>query len=259
MDRHEFENWARSSGRIVEESETAYTIELFGDSKIVCPKSDTSVTTCIARDFMWESWISAFMLRELNPSTLFVDVGANCGYYSVLASHRGAKVFSIEPNPNYIPLLMETSTFQHSPFEVIHAAMSDQEGLLNLRVPGTLEGSATIRQDADFSGHDEYSIEVPAATLDTLDIPCEGNVIVKIDAESAEEMIWDGALKFMEKHSPTFVIEYTPGAYSDSFTDKLKAYGEISYIDFQGAEVPLLVNTLSELTDWAMLVVRKRN
>jgi hypothetical protein len=104
-------------------------------------------------------------------------------------------------------------------------------------------------------------VSVPTDTLNSF----YGNinkqeVIIKIDAESAEEKIWDGASLFTEENdldSIVFVIEYTPGAYSDDFIGKLESFGPLAKINFAGEEEPVTGKWLGRQSDWSMLIIRR--
>ena len=84
----------------------------------------------------WEPDLAAFVRRRLRPGDTFVDVGANVGYVSALASRlvgpRGA-VVAIEPSPPVIAALQETLTRNDlTNVRMVAAAVSDREGELPL-------------------------------------------------------------------------------------------------------------------------------
>lgn len=262
--REEFERWASSGALVADETDDYYKIRLFWDSYIYAPKSDQSVTPCLLGTG-WESWISAWMMNNIKAGQWFFDIGANSGYYSVLAQRQGAQVFAFEPNPDYRELLLKTFNGFASGSYLYSVALSDSPGKVVLRVPGSFEGSASIRDSADFSSHDVREALVDARTLDDVydDIKhAHGpgrSTIVKIDAEGAEEMILDGGREFLSSIRPILVMEYTPGAYSDSFIDKLTDYGYLSKIDFDGGEQQISREEIESSTDWIMLVIRPKD
>lgn len=255
--RELFERWARSSVRVISETDDVVVVELFDSRTIVCPKSDISVRECIVRDGMWESWVSLFVCRNLTPDHLFIDVGANCGYYSVLASLVTDKVWSFEPNPEYIDLLSETASLnvQHMDMKVLPYALSSKSGKATLHIPGRLEGSASLRNV--FGGdYDLREVGVDVATLDEFSPEGDAPILIKIDAEGLEEEIWKGSTKFRERFAPTFVMEYTPGSYSKEFVKTMEEYGKLSIVDFAGEERPVAREELESTTEWKTVVVR---
>jgi hypothetical protein len=84
--------------------------------------------------------------------------------------------------------------------------------------------------------------------------------LIKIDAESAEEIIWNGATELLSRHNaPVVVLEYSPtGTYSKEFPERLLEYGEVTGIGYDGNEHPVDLDFLNSLTDWYMIVVRKK-
>ena len=60
-----------------------------------------------------------YLHRKLRPGDVFIDVGANIGYYTLLASQRvgaSGKVFAIEANSGtYAKLLRNIITIQQTP------------------------------------------------------------------------------------------------------------------------------------------------
>ena len=69
---------------------------------------DRLITPQIVEHGLWALETSAFLVRRLRAGSTFVDVGANVGYFGVLASPlvgaRG-RVFAVEPDPANLPLL----------------------------------------------------------------------------------------------------------------------------------------------------------
>ena len=94
---------------------------------------DQHVSRRIREDGIWEPYETSLLLRLLQPGDVFVDVGANIGYFSVLAAslvgEQGA-VFSFEPDPNNYRLLcanMALNAFDGNSVTV-EAALSDLAG-----------------------------------------------------------------------------------------------------------------------------------
>lgn len=219
---------------------------------------DFSVTPCLINDGFWESWITAWFLNNLGSDT-FVDIGANTGYYSILAANKGLTVEAYEPNPKYVEMMNASQTLvEDGDFRVYECAVSNRSGTAILSIPERLQGSATIR-DVDLSAYNSSPLEVRTVTLDTHFANAhKRDMLIKVDAEGAEELVWDGAQHTNERHSPVWMIEYTPGAYSDEFLDKLESYGDLMWINHSGEEEPIDKGYILSRTDWLMLVIRPR-
>ncbi|MEM8560709.1 MAG: FkbM family methyltransferase [Pseudomonadota bacterium] len=71
-------------------------------------QSDLHVSTAIASNGIWEPLETYFLLAMLRPGDVFVDVGANIGYFSLLASQRvgaAGAVLAFEPEADNFALL----------------------------------------------------------------------------------------------------------------------------------------------------------
>ena len=83
-------------------------------------------------------------------------------------------------------------------------------------------------------------------------------LIIKIDDEGAEELIWNGSRRYRSTNKPTLMIEYTPNAYTAQFLDELEEYGRLRWINFDGQEEPITREQILLQTDWIMLVIRPK-
>lgn len=152
---------------------------------------------------------------------LFLDVGANTGFYSLLATtaDRRATAMAFEPVPEVAALLRANlaANPQGRRVEVREAAVGDTEGAVDLHLPpaqadGTVETSASL--DPDFKGTIERVVQVEAHTLDGVwtaaGRPPVG--VVKIDVEGVEARVLAGAAGLLDGARPVVTIEVLPGA-----------------------------------------------
>lgn len=233
-------------------------------------KDDYSVSPCLIRDGFWEAWITAWFLNEISPRTWFVDIGANTGYYSLIAAKNGVQsVMAYEPNPKYVEMLRESikigweqsrgDWLPEKHFNVYPHAVSDKIGRATLTIPENLQGSASIK-NVDFAEYNPYQIECTTVTLDhqLAGIPRQSDMLIKVDAEGAEELIWSGAVNTNYYHRPVWIIEYSPGSYSVDFLSKLESYGDLAWINHSGEEEAITKEAILADGDWFMLVLRPR-
>jgi FkbM family methyltransferase len=161
----------------------------------------------------WELWITKLFCDLLRPGMTVVDVGANFGYYTLLAAagiHLESHVHAIEADPHNFEILtknVEVNGYE-SFVKTYHCAA------LNVRRPVTLHqfrnhfGSNGIFSDpADprIAG----SVQVPGIPLDELiTVPVD---LMKIDAEGCEPLIFEGMRELIAR-SPNLQIlmEFAP-------------------------------------------------
>jgi FkbM family methyltransferase len=164
--------------------------------------------------------VIAKLCRRWSP--VFVDVGANTGYYSLLAASMGAReVWAFEPVPSIRNILMENiqESDLSSPISVRPEALSEDAGHSTLYLPnashGLIETSASLNP-AFRQAHDAV-IEVPVSTIDAL-WPTMGRELgpqewlLKVDVESLEPQVLKGGLAFINAQRPVIAIEMLPDA-----------------------------------------------
>lgn len=153
-----------------------------------------------------------FTLRYLRPGDAFIDVGANIGFYSLLASsaNAGAPVLAIEPHPVASGRLRENARLNS--FRKIHvreAAAGEKGGTAMLTTD--LVDQNRIRTAEGGSGH---SITVPVVTVDgelaDLGIEPASVAMVKVDAEGFEANVLSGARRLLDAEpGPVWMVELT--------------------------------------------------
>jgi FkbM family methyltransferase len=144
---------------------------------------------------VWEPDLTAWISRQLRPGDVFVDVGANVGYYSLLAatlvSNTGA-VIAIEASPTVFRQL-EANLARNRAVNVraVNVAASDQRGQVQLfRGPEHNLGETSVFQAPGFAPDGT----VAAAPLGDILLPEELSRarLVKMDVEGAEAAVLAG-------------------------------------------------------------------
>ena len=140
-----------------------------------------------------------FLLHFLRAEDLFIDVGANVGSYTLLASGIvGAKSISSE----FAPV-----TFQKLKANIISNHLEVKSSLINAAV-GCKNGILHFTSDLDTVNHvllDEnlitaQTISVPVHTLDAfVEVKCVKNCLIKIDVEGFEFEVLGGMKKILEE------------------------------------------------------------
>ena len=226
-------------------------------------KDDVSLTPSIREHNFWESWITSWFTYNVKPGHHIVDIGANAGYFTMLFERLVGEdgfVTAFECNPNYVMALRMTAKFNEAKFKLVPVAVSDRPGHTELIYPGEYTGSASIVHGFDKKWGEEHKVLVPTTTLDYEFYGKRSPDLIKIDAESAEEVIWNGAESLLAREdAPVGVMEYSPtGVYTEEFPDKLFAYGNVTRINYEGKEEPITPDYLKSLEDWDMLVIRRK-
>lgn len=136
-----------------------------------------------------EEATTEFIKSFLKPGMTFVDVGANVGYFTLLAASRGCRVVAFEPTPAVVVRLHENVALNgFDEVTVVNAAVADKRGTLKLFLSP---------DDPEANNLYEGSISVEVSTVSLDDALADHGVkkvdLLKIDAEGAEPMILIGA------------------------------------------------------------------
>jgi len=132
----------------------------------------------------------AFVLHFLREGQRFVDVGANVGTYTILASGVcGAETLAVEPIPSTFARLSANVRLN----DIAHRVRLHNVGLA--AKPGRLSFTSSLDTVNHVVGNDTgvagASIEVPVVTLDEL-VGDRRPVLIKVDAEGFEREVFAG-------------------------------------------------------------------
>lgn len=257
MGRRVLELVSKNAAGIIDETDKYYWVKVLNLFEMYVMKSDKSVTPHLVEDGFWESWITQYISDRISPGTVFFDIGANTGYYSLLANYRGAMVTAYEPNPAYYEMLnatIERQNINRMPIRVSPTAISDKKGTETLYIPKELHGSASLNElDSKW---ETTPVEVRTQPLSLKGC---GHYLIKIDAEGAEEKIWDGMIDDLRSRvgPQEVLLEYTPKSYSDNFLDKLESYGPLHWVNYDSYREPVSREWLLSQDDWVMLSLKR--
>jgi FkbM family methyltransferase len=183
----------------------------------------------------WEAFetpLPRIFLETIARTTgLVVDVGANTGFYSLLAARRGSNVLAFEPVPAVREILIRNVAGNRlqGKIKISACAASDRAGRATLFVPdpshGLIETSSSLNEQ--FQPH-ASTLEVDVAPLDTLLLPGQKVGVVKIDAEGHEAAVLRGAMGLIARDRPVLFVEVLPAAEMIFMTRLL---AEMEYVD----------------------------
>ena len=130
---------------------------------------------------IWEPSMTAWLRATLKPGDTFVDVGANVGYFTLLASDLvgpTGRVVAVEPSAATRRLLERNVSSNHvANVRIVEAAVSDHIGSLPIYGAG-VTGTATLDPAWAAKVHFEHTGDVPVLTLpDMLTARSDGNLL----------------------------------------------------------------------------------
>ena len=168
---------------------------------------------------IWEPTLTKYISDNLSQGDIFVDVGANIGYYSCMAANivgDTGTVHAIEASPKIFLLLCNNiSLNKANNIQSHNIAVSNQQGFLSIYAGKKSNiGQTTTR----IENSSEYKLiketEIQADTLDNI-IGINDLInarIIKIDVEGAEWQVLQGIENIIPhlSHRTEIVIEISP-------------------------------------------------
>jgi len=175
-------------------------------SKLIIQKGMTGATGnlyCGLHEFNEMSFLLHFLRRD----DYFVDVGANIGSYTILASaHVGAKVISIEPVPStFLNLRMNICINQMDKnVETYNIAIGSKTGMINFT--SSFDTTNHVATEEDLKDNAAGIIKVPIKTLDEIINDFQIPILLKIDTEGFETEVIAGASRLLSKNTLKAII-----------------------------------------------------
>lgn len=175
----------------------------------------------------------SFLLHFLRPGDCFIDVGANIGSYSILASGvNQAYSIAIEPIPGTFEKLKQNRALNDlgNFVKQWNIGLSDQ--------PGSLNFTGEKGQQNHVVREDEKSISNTTVKASTLDLIAEGYppTLLKIDVEGFETAVLAGGHKTLQNPNLKAIIMETMGLGNRYGFDEAALNEKIQGFGFQPFE-----------------------
>lgn len=164
----------------------------------------------IERHGVWEPRTTEYIKSHLRAGQLFVDVGAQVGYFSTLASGLGAKVIAFEPSSENRKYLAENCPN----IQIIDKALSNINAQVQLFI-GKTPGEHSLEQNY----HNAIGSEiVEAIKYDDLNLGIPD--MIKLDIEGGEQKALEGMQSILTTDKPiTLILEDWYNRVSDWLID----------------------------------------
>jgi FkbM family methyltransferase len=159
----------------------------------------------------WEPLFSRYLLSIPKNNGIFIDVGANIGYFSILASIIFSEVHAIEASPATSGRLRQNLLANDCSNVVVHeVAVGKEEGFVDFFQDPRQSGAASIFKPEQ----GVFEARVPIAPIEKILSSIEWSRVkfIKIDVEGFEGPVLDSILK-LSKDLPQDVkifVEYDP-------------------------------------------------
>jgi FkbM family methyltransferase len=220
------------------------SIEINGDKFQFVPRFRS--LTNIYEPITWK-----FMRQILSESQQFIDVGANIGFYTLLAMKmmgRNSRIVSFEPNPGtYDNLFKNVSMNLTNSAPQLHLAgvYDGQTNHINIQNDDSCCSSFQIASALDQTNANDSNItKIPSLKIDDLYFDTTLPTLIKLDVEGAEVGILRGATNFFKNMSNVLLVLAVHPEQMTDFNESIESLNiEIKKLNL------LLVNQQGELVD----------
>lgn len=210
-------------------------------------------------------FITRYIINNLRKGDTFLDVGANIGFFTLLASvivGENGKVYSFEPIPNTYKYL-ETNVSNKQNVEIYKLGIHNKPGLHEILDFGAYnnfynslgEKAKLVSQLSDLRhGGNTETLMIRTITLD--EFCTQNNVIpniIKLDTEDTEDLILSTSINTLEKYKPEVIFEMFNLSVQEGRLQKIiSSFSSMGYSCYQfcGDEIVPLENTKDAKTNY---------
>ncbi len=154
----------------------------------------------------YEPEICAYLLQNIQDDSVFVDVGAHAGYFSLFAVKlaTNGEVHSFEPEPNNYQYINKIKLLNKvTNWKVYNNGVGREKGNLFFS-NGPSSTTGKIAESGDF--------KVEVVSLDDQLTHIKKLDVLKIDVEGFGGRVLEGAVQMIDKHRPKIMFEVHAGS-----------------------------------------------
>ena len=239
----------------------------------------TNPTSYASKILFWENiegfeYSSVRIFCEMvRSSNVFFDIGANIGYYSLLASaisKKSIEVHAFEPMPSAYDFLVKNAEInQFNNIRAHKLALSNQKGnatfysIANNKFKHfpqlTGDGGLSQQQSGDRT---KLQFEVKVDTLDSFvaqNLHGKKIDLIKLDTEANEHYVLMGAKEVLSMHRPIIQCEILKGQVEKEILNALKDHNYLYYrATSKGLElVTTFENNQTDFVDYYLVPAEK--
>ena len=178
----------------------------------------------------------------LKPGMSFMDVGANWGYFTLLAAHQvgsGGRVVSLEPDPRLFPVLAGNIAMNHlSQAIALRVAAGSEPGWLTLAGFDEATGNFGLSRVVGSNHENGPLFQVTARPLDAIlqEMGLETVDLLKMDIEGAEGLALHGLEQSLaQRRVRRILLELHPaelaqqGQHPSELIRELRQFGFVAW------------------------------
>ncbi len=234
-------DWLQARQKYLDEPKHTHGFKIF-----LNPEDMSDISALIATSGRPNLPVTCLLSAMLRPGMNVVDVGANLGFYTLLAANcvgKSGRVWSFEPEPHNFQLLMKSirASNLHN-VEPVQMALSDKPGAERLYLAPASEPNAhTLSQDRGMG-----SLEIQSTSLDDFwRARGTGRLdLLKVHVFGDEPIVLRGSRKVLRASRPMVVTRFGSSRWEDdaSLLDDLCSWYDV----YEIVESPSLIEPIEK-------------
>lgn len=216
-------------------------------AKMLVDTRDAAIAPWLALDGLWEPHVTAWLQATLRRGQVFVDVGANVGYFTLLGARLvgpEGRVVAVEAHARLFEILKRNAVingvYGHVTLHQRAAWSEDTE--LEFHIRTNFAGNSSVGTIDDVGlerlGDTEEKVQVTAVRMDELLADLPRVDVMKIDVEGAEVHVFEGLRRTIGANPDMIVMFEWARAQIESVGDHPSALAEL--VDSFGFKLKLL-------------------
>lgn len=202
---------------------------------------------------IYEISIVSKWIKHLTEDMTFYDLGANCGYITMLGANICKCSHAFEPHPTNFKFLkdhIKKNEF-NSTTTLVRKAVSDSTGIIEFSNSENLAGNSYINSSVQFN-KTPNRIQIETITIDDYIINNDPPDFIKIDVEGAEYDVLLGAKKTIKQYKP---IIYLSTHEQHKLGVKSSCLDYLKRMNYSIEQIGFDHNTLDGIEDWICLPI----
>jgi len=179
-----------------------------------------------------------FLIKNLKENDVFYDIGANYGFYTMLAEEliKNGEIHAFEPLPGVFKYLYGNidGKGKSSKIFINQLALVDKIGrypIYDASISMHSGASSMLIESLVERGKNFEVMDVECDTIDNYILKNKPPTILKIDVEGGEALVIKGAVNFLRSSNPLIIMEVWDGALGEKFSmHSIKLLEELGYL-----------------------------
>lgn len=252
--------------RFINKNDEILLIQLRKDIsfKIKCNTSRGYIDIRLKWENIYETNITNLIINNIKQNCIFIDIGANIGYYTLLASrllNSNSYIYSFEPVTETFKVLNENIDLNNinnvKAFKIALGSEDKKEKILLSEEAG-LNSIVSNRK----VNRNKIKEEIIIKKLDTIINFENENIFLKIDIEGYEFEALKGMSTLLINNKCKIVFEYTPKFFSyfmkDTVEYSLNMFNYLNHLGYHIFEIGIH-GEINKINDFVLYSKKNKN